>query len=155
MEKITAAWAPGLEGLFKADAQRVADEILSIGEKSTPQQILDKARDPTTELHRCFEWDDSVAAEKYRLQQARKIVCNLVIQETIQDKKPPIRFMLQTKNGNGYQPTQIIFRDVDKYQELLASVLRDLVAIRNKHSNLTELEEVFSAIDNATRCRIS
>lgn len=155
MENITAAWKPGFEGLFKADAQRVAEEIASIGEKATPYQILDKARDQSTELHKCFEWDDSVAAEKYRLHQARQVVCRLVIKETIKENKPPIRFMFQTKNGDGYQPTKIIYRDPDKYQELLQSVLRELQAIRNKHSNLSELEEVFSAIDEAVRGKAS
>lgn len=152
---MTAAWTPGFESMFRADAQLVAEEIASIGEKATPHQILDKARDPNTELHKCFEWDDSVAAEKYRLSQARKVVCHLVIRETVQDKKPPIRFMLQTKNGDGYQPTRIIYKDPDKYQELLQSVLRDLVAIRNKHRNLSELEEVFEAIDQLVKPKAS
>lgn len=152
---ITAAWAPGCAGIFKADAQRVAEEIISIGEKATPHQILDKARDPATELHKCFEWDNSVAAEKYRIFQARQVVCRLVIKETIKEDKPPIRFMFQTKNGDGYQPTKIIYRNPDKYQELLQSVLRDLIAIRNKHSNLAELEDVFAAIDNVVRGKAS
>lgn len=149
--KITAAWMPGFETMFRADPQLVAQEIVSIGEKATPDQILDKARDPGSELHKCFEWDDSIAAEKYRLFQARKVVCHLVIRETIQDKKPPIRFMLQTKNGDGYQPTQIIYRNPDKYQALLQSVLRDLVAIRDKYSNLSELDGVFLEIDKVAR----
>ena len=152
---ITAGWKPGFETMFKADAQLVAEEIVSIGDKSTPYQILEKARNPATELHKCFEWDDSIAAEKYRLSQARKVVCNLVIRETIKEEKPPIRFFYQPKNGGGYQTTQIIYKDPDKYQALLASVLRELVSIRNKHSNLAELDGVFSAIDEAVRGKAS
>ena len=106
-------------------------------------------------MHKCFEWDDSIAAEKYRLSQARKVVCNLVIRETIKEEKPPIRFFYQPKNGSGYQTTQIIYKDPDKYQALLASVLRELVSIRNKHSNLAELDGVFSAIDEAVRGKAS
>ena len=52
---------------FKADAQKCADEIMEICdelESATPQQILDKARDSNTELHKCFTWDDTEAAEK-------------------------------------------------------------------------------------------
>ena len=65
-----------IKGIFKAEAQKVADEI---GEnKVTPQEVLEKARDENSELHKCFEWNDSVAAEKYRLQQARAIIINLV-----------------------------------------------------------------------------
>lgn len=153
--EITAAWMPGFESMFKADAQLVAEEIVSIGEKATPIQILDKARNPETELHKCFEWDDSIAAEKYRLSQARKVVCNLVIRETVKEESPPIRFFYQPKNGSGYHTTQIIYKDPDKYQALLASVLRELVSIRNKHSNLAELDGVFAAIDEAVQGKAS
>lgn len=155
MESITAAWKPGFESLHKADAQLVAAEITSIGESATPEQIVDKARDDSTELHKCFEWRDDVAAEKYRIQQARQVVCHLVIRETVRDDKPPIRFMLQANNGGGYQPTQIIYKDPDKYQALLQSVLRELEAIRNKHTNLSELEQVFEAIDDVISGRAS
>lgn len=40
---------------FKADAQKCADEIMEICEElesATPQQILEKARDGNTELHK-------------------------------------------------------------------------------------------------------
>ena len=75
---LVASWKSGF-GLFHADAQKVANEIAEIGESATPREILEKGRDPKTELHKCFEWDDTVAAEKYRIQQARQIVCCLVI----------------------------------------------------------------------------
>lgn len=69
---MTAEWK--IKGIYKADAQKVADEI---GEKSiTPQEVLEKARDENSELHKCFEWDNDIAAEKYRLEQARKIIIN-------------------------------------------------------------------------------
>lgn len=152
---ITAAWNPEFESFHKANAQKVAEEIVSIGESATPAQILSKARDDTTELHKCFEWDDTIAAEKYRIEQARQVVRHLVIRETIHDGKPPIRFMFRTKDVNGYQPTQIIYRDPDKYQSLLENVIRDLVAIRNKHSNLSELEQVFESIDQISRQKVN
>lgn len=39
-------------GLYSADANKVSDEIFSIGETATPEQILEKAKDPETELHK-------------------------------------------------------------------------------------------------------
>ena len=63
-----AKWLDEFKSLYKgADAQLVADEIMSIGDAATPQQIVEKARDEATELHKCFTWDDRIAAEKYRL----------------------------------------------------------------------------------------
>ena len=148
---MTAAWKPGFEWCHKADAQKVADEIISIGESATPKQILEKARDESTELHKVFEWDDTKAAEAYRLSQARQIVCHLVIKETIQENRPAIRFLHKPENGAGYKPTQLIIRNQDSYQALLSSAFRDLEAFKVKYHSLTELETIFEEIDAVTR----
>lgn len=96
---VFAAWKPGSR--YGADAQKVADEIFSIGEHATPSQILDKARDAESELHKCFDWNDAEAAEKWRLQQARLIVCNLVYKETCSKPTPPVRLFFKTGLGIG------------------------------------------------------
>lgn len=60
---ITAIWRPDMAGLFKGvDPMKVANEIMEIGESVTPRQIVDRARDENSELHKCFEWDDAKAA---------------------------------------------------------------------------------------------
>lgn len=153
--RMTAEWKPGFSGLHKADAQLVAQEISEIGESVTPAQILDKARGADTELHKCFEWDDTAAAEKYRLHQARQIVCHLIIRETIREDKPPIRFFFKPESGAGYQATRSIVRNQDRYQSLLASAMRDLEALRCKYHNLAELENVFDAIEELIRGKAS
>lgn len=40
----------------------------------TPLVVLDEARNPEHPLHGRFEWDDTVAAEKYRLEQAHQLI---------------------------------------------------------------------------------
>lgn len=150
-----ATWKPGFESLHKADAQIVAEEIISIGESATPAQIVDKARDSGTELHKCFEWDDAIAAEKHRLYQARQVVCHLVIRETVRKVNPPIRFFFKPDGSAGYQPAQIIVRNQDSYQALLKSAMRDLEALRVKYHSLTELEQVFDAIEELMRGKAS
>lgn len=155
MISVTAAWKPGFESLHKADAQLVAEEIASIGESATPAQIVDMARDNSTELHKCFEWDDAIAAEKHRLDQARQVVRHLVIRETVKEDKPPIRFFFRPESGAGYQPTQVIVRNQDSYQALLKSAMRDLEALRAKYHSLTELEQVFDAIEELMRGKAS
>lgn len=142
---IFAAWKSGCR--ISADAQKVADEILAIGNSATTAQILDKARDEQTELHKCFDWDDAEAAEKWRLQQARHIVCNLVIKEKTDAPKPEVRVFFKTDNESGYKPTVLIMQDKDEYQKLLARALAELNSFRAKYKSLTELDGVFDAID--------
>lgn len=142
---IFAAWKSGCR--ISADAQKVADEILSIGSSATTAQILDKARDEQTELHKCFDWDDAEAAEKWRLQQARHIVCNLVIKEKSDTPRPEVRVFFKTDADNGYKPTVLIMQDKDEYRKLLDRALAELTSFRAKYKTLVELDGVFDAID--------
>lgn len=145
---IFAAWKSGCR--ISADAQKVADEILAIGNSATTAQILDKARDEQTELHKCFDWDDAEAAEKWRLQQARHIVCNLVIKEKSDTPRPEVRMFFKTDADNGYKPTVLIMQDKDEYRKLLDRALAELTSFRAKYKTLGELDGVFDAIDKVT-----
>lgn len=51
---IITSWK--IKGIFKADAQKVSEEIAEIGETVEPSEIVEKARNESTELHKCFEW---------------------------------------------------------------------------------------------------
>lgn len=142
---IFAAWKSGCR--ISADAQKVADEILAIGSSATTAQILDKARDEQTELHKCFDWDDAEAAEKWRLQQARHIVCNLVIKEKSDTPRSEVRVFFKTDADSGYKPTVMIMQDKDEYRKLLDRALAELTSFRAKYKTLVELDGVFDAID--------
>lgn len=147
-EKVLASWKSGF-GFYKADAQTVAEEILSIGEEATSEQILDKARDTSTELHKCFEWDDSVAAEKYRLVQVRYLTSNLVIRRTeeqVAADTPEIRVFHKTAATGGYKPLQVIIQREDEYQALLDRAYAELHALKVKYQNLQELDYILSLI---------
>ena len=142
---IFATWKNGCR--ISADAQKVADEILSIGASATTVQILDMARDEQTELHKCFDWNDAEAAEKWRLQQARNIVCNLVYKETNNEPSPLIRLFFKTDSESGYKSTSLILQNKDEYQKLLSRALAELNSFKAKYKTLSELDGVFDAID--------
>ncbi len=138
---------------FKADAQKCADEIMEICEElesATPQQILEKARDSNTELHKCFTWDDTEAAEKWRIQEARTIVRNLKIIEQKPDKQPEpttIRVFYKTDNESGYKPTKLILKKPDEYKSLVERCRSELLAIKQKFNSISEYEEIWEMIN--------
>lgn len=137
--------------MFKADAQKVADEISSIGLSVKPEEIVEKARDESTELHKCFEWDDTKAAEKYRVYQARQIVCHLIVKEVNNEpQKQEVRFFYKTDSQEGYKPTSYIIRNKDEYHKLLDRALTELKAFQRKYSTLKELDGLFDAINALT-----
>lgn len=132
--------------MYKADAEKVSKEIESI-QNATPKNILEFARSENTELHKCFEWDDTKAAEKYRLQQARQIVCNLIYQEDSKEEPAKLRVFYSQYSTNTYQPTKVLVKNEDAYKELLMQAKSELRAFKNKYRMLTELEDIFELID--------
>lgn len=141
MERIT--WR--LDGQFKGDAAKCYEECETLHE-ATPANVLALAMDETTELHKCFEWDDSAAAQKYRLGQARDIIRSFVIVR--EDKKDePIRAFQITTQTNVYQPTRLFLQDKDEYSALLSRAKQELQAFKKRYSTLCELESVFEEID--------
>lgn len=134
-----------INGIFKADAQKVYKEI---GDTCiTPEEVLEKARNKKSELHKCFEWDDSVAAEKYRLEQARTVIRMLVIKTEDKEEQPQRVFQISSQK-NEYQPIKFFMQNKDEYQKLLERAKDELKAFKNRYKSLSELEEVFDAIDN-------
>lgn len=144
---ITAKWREGY-GFYKdVDPNKVAQEIRGIGEEATSQQIVDRARDENSELHKCFEWDDSIAAEQYRIQQARYVVHHLVIKEEVVPKdRPEVRYFVKPKQSEGYKQTQFVMKIDTEYEALLKQAWAELQAFKRKYSMLKELQEIFDLI---------
>lgn len=133
-----------LNGIFNADAQKVYEEIGDT--QISPEEVLEKARKKKSELHKCFEWDDSIAAEKYRLNQARMLLRFLVIAPVKEDDEP-VRVYQVTSERNVYQPTRLFLQNPDEYNALLKRAKNELIAIKNRYKSLSELDAVFAAID--------
>ena len=125
-------------------------EICEELESATPQQILEKARDSNTELHKCFTWDDTEAAEKWRISEARAVVRNLKIIEQKPDKQPEpatIRVFYKTDNESGYKPTKLILKKPDEYKALVERYRSELLAIKQKFNSISEYEEIWEMIN--------
>ena len=79
--KFVASWRPDASKFYKADAQKVAEEIFAISDNPQTEEILEMARDESKEIHKIIEWDDGIAAEKYILHQVRNIQHDLQVEK--------------------------------------------------------------------------
>lgn len=86
-------WREDSEFKGKADAELVQEEINLLASqdangKCTNEALVSYARqNVSSEVHKCFEWDDTEAAEKYRLHQAARIKCSILTIAISQDPK--------------------------------------------------------------------
>lgn len=113
--------------------------------------VLDASRAENALLHPCFEWNDGVAAEKYREVQARFLIRNLVVSVERDDSPPQVvRAYVNVSSeidAGSYIAVKTAMQNDDMKNQVLKNALNELNAFQKKYANLQELSEVFSAID--------
>ena len=104
--------------------QAIAD---ANGGKLTPSAVVDDARNPSSPLHGQFEWDDSKAAEAYRVVQARTLIRSVecVIRTTTVVLKAPfyIRDPDAGSKEQGYVTVTKLRTDEDAAREAAVNEL--------------------------------
>lgn len=137
-----------IKGLYKADAETVYREITALGDSFSPEDIVEAAKDKSSELHKCFEWDNEAAAQKWRLHTARMLVNQLVIRTETSDNIPvSVRVISSASEKNSYVPTKMLIRSEPEYADLLERAKRELQAFQQKYSMVVELQDIFAMID--------
>lgn len=150
----TYSWKAGV--MFPVKAEVAADTIknlqASLGKQTiTAKELLDASRDENAPLHSCFEWDDSVAAEKFRQEQARKIIIGIEVtkSETIPTTTRLFVNVVPTaakKQGEFATIFQAMVVD-DWREQVLMDALKELRSFQRKYSVYKELADVCAAID--------
>ena len=124
---------------YKANATDAYAEISKLNE-ITPQNVVDLARDEGSVLHSDF------AGEKYRKIQAQEMI-RMFVFTPVKEKNEPTRVFEISTQKNVYKPTKMIVKNEDEYQSLLKMAMQELNNFKRKYHRLTELEEVFRAIE--------
>lgn len=119
-----------------------------------PKAVVDFARNPDTALHSHFTWDDSEAAENYRLWQARKVIKiaitilphnDTVIQTYVSLKQD--RY-LPDESGEftgGYRHLCEVLKIPSLRKTLLEEAMEAHDAWEEKYQTIKELAEIFEA----------
>lgn len=136
---------------YKVDAQDAGEELLRIGDKYealTPENVVEESRPEDSVLHNCFDWDDKVAAEKYRINQSQDLIRNITTVQ-IEDAvlHEPVRAFVSIETKE-YVPVSVVVKQKELTEIMLENALKELNAFRNKYAALQPLAEVFQSIEN-------
>jgi len=120
-----------------------------------PVDVVEYARNPETELHRHFEWDDSAAAEEYRLWQARHIIARVTVipSEDIGPVRAYVSLVSDRVKGGGYRAIENVFRNPRMREELLDRAMAEAEAWHKRYEQLTELSPIFAGIEQVKSVR--
>lgn len=118
----------------------------------TPYQVLDAARDVSSPLHAFFEWDDSAAAEAFRLIQATGLIRSVRVKVTTSDEEErsvrgflPARIAGRELPPGAYIPQDDIVNDPAAKEAVLRQMQRDIASCKRRYEHLAEF---WSTIDD-------
>jgi len=166
MAAFTYKYRSGYNSKVSADVAGPFCQRLHEAQVLTPENLVDEARTEDSPLHPAFEWNDSVAAEKYRCEQARLMIANIIwvesdiqnerhlrlAEETNDDKEPNFAderaFVSTGEQNHRYVPIAVALTNEEWRANLLKAARRDMNAFIVKYRRLTELANIINDMND-------
>lgn len=133
------------------DAVREITRIQQRDGGATPAALVEESRPPMAPLHTAFEWDDSVAAEQYRQEQARQVIRAVVLvpEPEKREQTPVVRAFVSIANPAGpnpqsrmYKPVLAVLENPAEADELKRRLRNDLLRLRQRYLNIIEMDDM-------------
>lgn len=158
-KRMVYEWAPDAS-IRSVDAQIAGERLEQLRKRAggllTAEAIVNDARPEDAPLHPCFEWNDQVAAENFRREQARHVIRGVrVVMDRGNDSVLPVRAFVNVVQGEsrGYSSTAYVMGEAELRAQVLQNAWRDLETFRTRYRELEELSEVFNAADKVLESR--
>ena len=140
-----------MNAVIKSELNRIASEH---GDRLLAKDVVEAAKPKSSPLHSKFCWDDTEAARKYRLDQARDLIQVYVTLIPFEDGKPKavrawVSLTPDRVDGSGYRRTVTVLSTESLRAVLVADAIADMKLFRKKYSTIVGLAEVFEAMTKA------
>jgi len=135
-----------IEGRVKGDPQVIGEELERLRATSdlTAETVVKAARNAKSPLHGEFVWDDTKAAHRYRLVQARTLVRSVKV---IKEGRVPTSHYVHVRSlsssgkparSGRYEPIETVVFSIDEYQQALSDLQAKLTAAATAVHELQE-----------------
>lgn len=119
-----------------------------------PEVVVDEARSVTSPLHKYFTWSDSEAAEKYRIEEAKRLLRVTVIYLPGENggytRVRAFQSLTTDRNNEGGYRTTVSILSSEKYRkQLIADALNDMKSFRQRYNCISALADVFKEMGKA------
>lgn len=130
------------------DAKVIGPVLTELAEHGgvTTRDVVDAARSQNSPLHRYFEWDDKIAADKFRLETARAMLANIRVRYIDGDEQPRearafqvTRKALYDHEPRKYRTFQVLHGDSAFAAQMMENALDDLVRWRARYTPYTDM----------------
>ena len=118
-----------------------------IGENFTAGDVVDEARPKNSPIHGMFEWNDKVAGERWRAEQARSYLRALIVVVPEEGGERTMPAIVSAGPGSGYVAMETALTNAVMRRAILKRALDEAQAWRRRYESMKELAGVFTALD--------
>jgi hypothetical protein len=127
---------------YKEDAQQIGEYIQFLEKEYsniTPELLVLKASDENNIMHNMFQWDDTIAAVKYREAQASKILGAIKIRVE-ESKIENIRAFVHVRSeqSEGFQSIGIAVQNPDSWEYVMENAEKEMNTFIEKYNRYKE-----------------
>lgn len=141
----------------KNRAQIYGDCLNKIAERNNgtfkPIDVVEEARNKKNPLHEVFDWDNTTAAEKYRIEQARHLIQHIYVEVKYDHTKKDMRGWIsvsetpnEKKLNIKYINVQRVMEEPDLRYQVVLGALEEAEYWRERWNQYNELSLVFNSI---------
>jgi len=117
----------------------------------TPEEILQDAKKKSSPYHDWFDWDDAIASEKYRTNQARQLLGSIVEVTITHEEEEPreIRVFVNVtdEEGNrGYVKKEVAIQTPKMWDQVIRQAMVEVTGWKKRYEEYTELAKIHKAI---------
>lgn len=114
------------------------------------QVVYWAANHPDSALYHSLEWDDTKAAQEYRIWQVRRLIAIHVV--NVEGVREMVSLSIDRVNsGGGYRALNTVLESPRMRDVLLADALAELERVQTKYEALVELAQIWAAKDRVKR----
>lgn len=137
---------------FSANAQLVGEELekLEILGEVTTDTLLSYARNnPESETYKCFEWDDSIAGEKYRRYQATHVLTSIAVkikEEPVKTQRVYFSVKTSSDDTRKFKNIKEVLKNDEEYQQVVDKAKKEFLSCKEKYEEIVERDDLKDVI---------
>lgn len=145
--------------MSKAKRKRISDELAALEKRGrlSAKRVVEWAKSHReSALHRCFQWNDSKAAQQWRLWQARQLIVSVEVKyEDGKKHQVYVSPVAIRKDNAGYARLSTILSNAQLRMQYLDQALAELERICARYNDLAELSGIRTEIQLVRKARES
>ena len=137
---------------FNADAQLVGEELEKLefaGELSADEILKFAKNNPESEIYKCFEWDNTIAGEKYRRYQANLMVSSISVkikEEPVETQRVYVSVKTALDDKRTFKNIKEVLKNDEEYQQLIDKAKQSFTRCKEQYETLLEKDDLKEVI---------